>query len=257
MALTAKQRKRYARNLVLPGWGEAAQVKLAEAHVLVVGAGGLGSPCLFHLAAVGVGKLTLVEGDVVDPSNLQRQILHAAADIGRAKVESAGERLLALRPDLLLTTVPERLSAANALDLFAGCDIAIDASDTYETRFLCSDAAVLSGTPLVHGSVFRYEGQITTILPGEGPCLRCIYPAPPAPGIMPSGAEAGVLGVAPGVVGTLQAAEAIKYITGLGDLLVGRLLVYDSLSATFDELCVARCPTCPACGECPSIRGLG
>jgi adenylyltransferase/sulfurtransferase len=256
-SLTFEDRDRYARNLVLPGWGDAAQERLAEAHALVIGAGGLGSPCCFHLAAVGLGRLTVVEGDVVDASNLQRQILHATRDIGRRKIESAAERLLALRPDLDLATVPERLTAANALPLFATADVIVDASDNYETRFLANDAAVLTGKPLAHGSIFRYEGQITTILPGRGPCLRCIYPEPPAPGIMPSGAEAGVLGVAPGVIGTLQAAEVIKLVTGLGEPLVGRLLLYDSLSAIFEELTVCRNPCCAVCGECPTITALG
>ena len=255
-SLTPEQRERYARNIVLPGWGEEAQEKLAQAHVLVVGAGGLGSPCCFHLAAVGVGHLTLVEGDSVELSNLNRQILHSTADVGHQKTESAGERLRALRPDLDLETVPTRLTPGNALELFASCDTIVDASDNYDTRFLCNDAAVLANRPLAHGSIFRYEGQVTTVIPGEGPCLRCIYPEPPAPGVMPTGAQAGVLGVAPGVVGTLQAAEVIKLVTGLGEPLVGRLLLYDSLGATFEELAVSRNPHCAVCGDSPTITRL-
>jgi len=254
--LTPELKERYARNIVLPGWGEAAQQKLTEARVLVVGAGGLGSPCCFHLAAVGVGHLTIVEGDSVELSNLNRQILHSTADLGRRKAESAGERLKALRPDLDLEIVSTRLTRENALALFASCDVIVDASDNYDTRFLSSDAAVLANRPLAHGSIFRYEGQVTTIIPGEGPCLRCIYPEPPAPGLMPTGAQAGVLGVAPGVVGTLQAAEVIKLVTGLGEPLVGRLLLYDSLGATFEELTVSRNPQCAVCGDSPAITGL-
>ncbi len=255
-SLTAEQRERYARNLVLPGWGEEAQEKLAGARVLVVGAGGLGSPCLFQLAAVGVGHLILVEGDAVELSNLNRQFLHSTEALGRPKSESAAERLLALRPDLDLRVVPTRLTRENALELFASCDIVVDASDNYETRFLCNDAAVLAGKPLAHGSIFRYEGQITTIVPRGGPCLRCLYPEPPAPGVMPTGAQAGVLGVAPGVIGAMQAAEVIKLVTGLGEPLVGRLLLYDSLGASFEELSIVRNPQCAVCGEAPTITTL-
>ncbi len=248
--------ERYARSLVLPGWGTEAQTKLARASALIVGAGGLGSPCAFQLAAVGIGHLTIVEGDTVELSNLQRQILHTTADVGRPKVASATDKLRALRPDLGLETIEGRLSAENALRLFSSVDVVVDASDNYETRFLANDAAVLAGTPLAHGSVFRYEGQATTIVPGEGPCLRCIYPEPPAPGSVPDGAEAGVFGIVPGVVGTIQAGEAIKLITGLGDPLVGRLLVYDALSASFEELSIERDPDCAVCGEQPTITGL-
>ncbi len=254
--LTPELRERYARNLVLPGWGEAAQEKLAAARVLVVGAGGLGSPCCFHLAAVGVGHLTIVESDSVELSNLNRQILHSTLDLGRHKTESAAEHLSALRPDLDLRIVPTRLTSENALELFGSCDIIVDASDNYDTRFLANDAAVLAGKPLAHGSIFRYEGQVTTVVPRAGPCLRCIYPEPPTPGVMPTGAQAGVLGVAPGVIGTLQAAEVLKLVTGLGEPLVGRLLLYDALEARFEELAVARNPQCALCGESPTIRGL-
>jgi len=246
---TAEQLERYARNLVLPGWGLEAQQKLQDARVLVIGSGGLGSPCLFQLAAVGVGHLTLVEGDTVELSNLNRQLLHTTGRVGRPKVESAEETLKALRPDLDLTAIPERFTAANAQQLLTGCDLFVDASDNYETRFLANDAAVLGKRRLVHGSVFRYEGQIMDIIPGEGPCLRCLYPEPPPPGTMPSGAEAGVPGYVPGVIGTLQAAEVVKLITGIGEPLVGRMIVFDSLSTCFDELKVERNPECAVCGE--------
>jgi len=243
-----EQLERYARNLVLPGWGREAQQKLLDARVLVIGAGGLGSPCLYQLAAVGIGHLIIVEGDAVDLSNLNRQILHTTARLGRPKVASAEETLRALRPDLDVTAIPERFAAANALDLIAECDLFVDASDNYETRFLANHAAVRGRRRLVHGSVFRYEGQIMDIVPGEGPCLRCVYPEPPPPGTMPGGAEAGVPGYVPGVIGTLQAAEVVKLITGIGEPLVGRMIVFDSLATAFDELKVERNPECAVCG---------
>ncbi|MBM3497984.1 MAG: adenylyltransferase [Armatimonadetes bacterium] len=250
------QLERYARNLVLPGWGVEAQQRLQEARVLVIGSGGLGSPCLFQLAAAGVGHLTIVEGDTIELSNLNRQILHTTERLGRTKVSSAGETLQALRPDLDLTLIEARFTADNALELLADCDLFIDASDNYDTRFLANDAAVLGGKRLVHGSVFRYEGQLMDVLPGEGPCLRCLYPAPPPPGTMPSGAEAGVPGYVPGVVGTLQAAEAVKLITGIGEPVVGRMIVFDSLYMWFDELKVQRDPECAACGDAPTLTSL-
>ncbi len=255
-ALPAEQLERYARNLVLPGWGVEAQQKLQKARVLVIGAGGLGSPCLFQLAAAGIGHLTVVEGDTIDLSNLNRQILHTTERLGRSKVESAGETLRALRPDLDLTLTNARFAAGNALELLADCDLFVDASDNYETRFLANDAAVLARKPLVHGSVFRYEGQLMDIVPGEGPCLRCLYPSPPPPGTMPSGAEAGVPGYVPGVIGALQAAEVVKLITGIGEPLIGRMIVFDSLYMGFDELTVRRHAECPACGEAPAITRL-
>jgi adenylyltransferase/sulfurtransferase len=252
-ALSDEQLERYARNIVLPGWGLEGQQKLQEAHVLVIGSGGLGSPCLFQLAAVGIGRLTIVESDAVELSNLNRQILHTTERLGRPKAESAAQTLKALRPDLDLTIVPERFAAGNALDLIADCDLFVDASDNYDTRFLANDAAVFGGRRLVHGSVFRYEGQIIDIVPGEGPCLRC--PEPPAPGTMPSGAEAGVPGFVPGVIGALQAAEVVKLLTGIGEPLVGRMTIFDSLDTSFDTLIVERNPGCPVCGEAP--RGVG
>jgi len=254
--LTEDQLERYARNLVLPGWGMEAQKKLAAAKVLVIGAGGLGSPCLLQLVAAGVGNITLVEGDDIEWSNLNRQLLHGAADVGRLKVESATEKLMAFEPQLELNAVGEMFTPENALELMEGHDVLVDCSDNYATRFLANDAAVLSGTRLVHGSIFRYEGQVTVIAPGEGPCLRCVYPEPPAPGTVPSGKEAGVPGFAPGIVGAMQAAEVVKVLIGLGEPLIGRLLVYDCLSAAILEMNVERDPGCPVCGDEPSIISL-
>jgi len=254
---TDDQLERYARNLVLPGWGMEAQEKLAEAKVLVIGAGGLGSPCLFQLVAAGVGRITLVEGDDIEWSNLNRQILHTADHVGDPKIESATERLMAYEPQLDLTSVPEMLVPENALRLFAGQDVIVDCSDNYPTRFLANDACVLAKKPLVHGSIFRYEGQLTVIVPDEGPCLRCVYSEPPAEGTMPSGKEAGVPGFAPGVVGAMQAAEVVKLLIGLGEPLVGRLLLYDSLWGGTMEMNVTRDPQCPVCGNEPTITSLG
>jgi len=251
-----EQLERYARNLVLPGWGAEAQQKLQDARVLVIGSGGLGSPCLFQLAAVGIGHLIIIEGDVIELSNLNRQFLHTTDRLGRPKVESAGWTLGALRPDLDLTLIEARFTPENAADLLADCDLFVDASDNYDTRFLANDAAVLGRKRLVHGSVFRYEGQLMDIAPGEGPCLRCLYPSPPAPGTMPSGAEAGVPGYVPGVVGALQAAEVVKLLTGIGEPLIGRMIVFDSLYMWFDELKVERNPDCAVCGDAPTITGL-
>lgn len=255
-SFSEEQLQRYARNLVLPGWGLEAQSKLQGAHVVVIGTGGLGSPCLLQLAAVGIGRLTIVEEDTVELTNLNRQILHTSRRIGMAKVESAAQTLMALRPDLCLTLVNNRFTPQNALSLIADCDVFVDASDNYQTRFLANDAAVIAGKRLVHGSVFRYEGQIMDIVPGKGPCLRCLYPEPPPAGTMPSGAEAGVPGFVPGVIGTLQAAEVVKLITGLGEPLVGRMLVFDSLYTWFDELKVEPNPDCPVCGQQPVITEL-
>jgi len=256
-SFSEEQLERYARNLVLPGWGVEAQQNLQDARVLVIGTGGLGSPCLFQLAAVGIGHLTLVEVDAVELSNLNRQLLHSAERLGQPKIRSAAQTLRALRPDLDLTLIEARFAKDNALDLIANCDLFVDASDNYDTRFLANDSAVEGKKRLVHGSVFRYEGQIMDIVPGKGPCLRCLYPEPPAPGTMPSGAEAGVPGFVPGVIGTLQAAEVVKLITGLGEPLVGRMIVFDSLYTWFDELKVERNPECKVCGDGPRITTVG
>lgn len=254
---TEAEIKRYSRHILLPEVGGRGQEKIRAAGVLLVGAGGLGSPAAFYLAAAGVGRIGLVDGDVVELSNLQRQILHSTGDVGRPKVESAREKLLALNPDLLVEVYREHLGAANALDLIEGYDVVIDGSDNFPTRYLVNDACVLRGKPLVHGSIFRFEGQATTLIAGGGPCYRCLYPDPPPPGLVPNCQEAGVLGVLAGTIGVIQATEALKLILGQGRLLTGRLLVYDALDLSFREVRVRRDPGCPVCGEEPVIREPG
>jgi sulfur-carrier protein adenylyltransferase/sulfurtransferase len=247
--LRAAQKARYRRHLTLPEVGEAGQTKLLAARVLVLGAGGLGSPAALYLAAAGVGTLGIVDSDVVDASNLQRQVLHTVERTGQPKTQSAKEALTALNPDVQVVGFQERLTAANVERILQGFDVVLDGGDNFSTRYLLNDACVLFGKPLVHGSVFRFEGQVTTVLPQKGPCYRCLYPAPPPPELAPSCAEAGVLGVLPGVIGLLQATEALKLLLGTGTPLVGRLLLYDALGSHFRELHVRRDPQCAACGE--------
>lgn len=247
-ALSAEQRRRYNRHLQLPEVGEAGQVKLLAAKVLLVGAGGLGSPAALYLAAAGVGTLGIVDDDTVDASNLQRQILHATDRIGTPKVASARRAIAALNPDVTVVGHQERLTKANVCDLLAQYDLVVDGSDNFATRYLLNDACVLLGKPNIHGSIFRFEGQATTFVPGAGPCYRCLFPAPPPPELAPNCNEAGVLGVLPGTIGLLQATEAIKLILGVGDPLVGRLLTYDALAAEFRTLRLSRDPACPICG---------
>jgi sulfur-carrier protein adenylyltransferase/sulfurtransferase len=246
--LRAEQKARYRRHLTLPEVGEAGQAKLLAARVLIVGAGGLGSPAALYLAAAGVGTLGLVDSDVVEASNLQRQVLHTVERTGQPKTESAKEALAALNPDVQVVGFQERLTAANVARILQGFDVVLDGGDNFPTRYLLNDACVLFGKPLVHGSVFRFEGQVTTVLPHQGPCYRCLYPAAPPAELAPSCAEAGVLGVLPGVIGLLQATEALKLLLGTGNPLVGRLLVYDALGAHFRELQLQRDPACTACG---------
>lgn len=246
MTLTSDERRRYARHLALAEVGESGQLRLKSAHVLVVGLGGLGSPVAMYLAAAGVGRLTLVDGDTVDASNLQRQVIHGVAALGQPKVESARARLLDINPDVTVTTVNEPLSSTNAAALIGACDLVIDCSDNFPTRYLVSDVAVASAKVVVHASILRFEGQLTVFAPG-GPCYRCLFPAPPAPGVVPSCAEDGVLGVLPGMLGTMQANEALKVLLGIGAPLVGRLLVVDALSMSTHELRFARHAGCPAC----------
>jgi molybdopterin/thiamine biosynthesis adenylyltransferase/rhodanese-related sulfurtransferase len=246
--LTAEQRRRYARHLTLPEVGEAGQRRLLEAKVLLVGAGGLGSPAALYLAAAGVGTLGVVDDDTVDASNLQRQILHATDRIGTPKVESARRALAGLNPDVTVVPHATRLTKANVRELLAPYDLVVDGSDNFATRYLLNDACVLLAKPNVHGSIFRFEGQATTFVPGAGPCYRCLFPSPPPPELAPNCAEAGVLGVLPGTIGLLQATEAFKLILGVGDLLVGRLLTYDALAAEFRTLHLAQDPACPICG---------
>ncbi len=253
-AFTAEQLDRYARHLMLPEIGEKGQARLLKSRVLLLGAGGLGSPAALYLAAAGVGTLGIVDGDVVDASNLQRQVLHGTDRLGEPKVESAARTLSRLNPDVRVIPFAERLTRENVDRIFdQGWDVVVDGLDNFPTRYLVNDASVWKRVPVVHGSIFRFEGQVTTFWPGEGPCYRCLYPEPPPPGLAPSCAEAGVLGVLPGIVGTLQATEAIKIVLGLGDNLVGRLLQYDALGTTFRTFKLRRDPNCPVCGERPTI----
>jgi len=245
--LRADQKARYRRHLSLPEVGEEGQARLASARVLLLGAGGLGSPAALYLAAAGVGTLGIVDSDVVEVSNLQRQVLHRNADAGRPKTESARDALTALNPDVKVVTFAERLTAANVLSIVRGFEIVVDGGDNFPTRYLLNDACVQEDIPLVHGSVYRFEGQATTLLPGVGPCYRCLYPAPPPPELAPSCAEAGVLGVLPGLIGLVQANEVLKLLLGIGTPLVGRLLTFDALGTRFSELALRRDPACPTC----------
>ncbi len=247
--LSAEQRNRYQRHLLLPEVGEEGQIKLLDARVLLLGAGGLGSPAGLYLAAAGVGTIGIIDMDVVDESNLQRQVLHNTERIGMRKVESARQTLSALNPDLVVNTYDVRLGADNVLDIIDGYDVIVDGTDNFPTRYLVNDAALVRRIPVVHGSIFRFEGQVTVFDPYVGPCYRCMIPEPPPPELAPSCAEAGVLGVLPGIVGSLQAIEAIKLLLSLGETLTGRLLTYDSMDQSFRTFKVRRDPTCPACGE--------
>jgi sulfur-carrier protein adenylyltransferase/sulfurtransferase len=247
--LTGDQRARYSRHTLLPEVGEAGQLELLDASVLMVGAGGLGSPAAIYLAAAGVGTVGIVDYDVVDASNLQRQILHNLERVGQAKVESARETLTALNPDTKVVTYNERLGADNVLDIFAGYDVIVDGGDNFPTRYLVNDASLHLRKPVVHGSVFRFEGQVTVFDPYGGPCYRCLFPEPPPPELAPSCAEAGVLGVLTGIIGSIQAIETIKLLLDIGDGLAGRLLTYDGLAQEFRTLRVGRDPSCPACSD--------
>ena len=246
--LTADQRNRYQRHLLLPEVSEKGQQKLLESKALLLGAGGLGSPAGLYLAAAGVGTLGIIDMDVVDASNLQRQILHNMDRIGERKVDSAKKTLTAINPDVNVATYDVRLGADNILDIIDGYDVIVDGTDNFPTRYLVNDASLLKKIPVVHGSIFRFEGQATVFAPYEGPCYRCMIPEPPPAELAPSCAEAGVLGVLPGIVGSIQAMEAIKVILGLGEPLIGRLLAYDALEESFRTFKVHRDPECPACG---------
>ena len=247
---------RYSRHLVLPEVGLEGQGRLKAGSVLVVGAGGLGSPAALYLAAAGVGRLGLVDFDRVDASNLQRQVLYGSSSVGRPKLEAARERLADLNPEIRIETHATRLSSANALDLLGGYDVIVDGTDNFPTRYLVNDACVLLGKPNVHGSIFRFEGQASVFDAARGPCYRCLYPVPPPPGLVPSCAEGGVLGVLPGVIGVIQAIEAIKLILGRGETLIGRLLLFDAWAMSFRELALRKDPDCPLCGKRPSITTL-
>jgi len=251
--LTSEQKSRYARQLVLPGFGENAQRKLMDSSVLLVGAGGLGSPVALYLAAAGVGRLGIVDGDVVDLTNLQRQVLHRTCDTGLPKAASARRAVEALNPDVAVDAIRERFAEGNARELVRCYDLVVAAADNFPTRYLINDAACIEKRRVVHGAIFQLEGHVTVFDPPRGPCYRCLFPEPPRPATVPSSADAGVLGVLPGVVGCLQATEAIKLLTGLGKPLVGRLLTYDALGMDFRELRVERDAGCPVCGDSPTI----
>lgn len=253
--LTPAQLDRYSRHLLLPEVGESGQEKLLSSKVLLLGAGGLGSPAALYLAAAGIGTLGIIDNDAVDASNLQRQVLHGTSRLGAAKVESAAERIRDLNPDVKVVPFKERLTSANVDRIFdLGWDVIVDGLDNFPTRYLVNDASVWKNIPVVHGSIFRFDGQVTTFWPGKGPCYRCLYPEPPPAHLAPSCAEAGVLGILPGVIGTIQATEAIKIVLGKGEPLVGRLLTYESLKMQFRTLKLRRDPRCPVCGESPSIK---
>ena len=247
--LSDEQRNRYQRHLLLPEIGPSGQQKLLDSKVLVLGAGGLGSPASIYLAAAGVGTIGILDMDVVDWSNLQRQILHNSDRIGERKVESARKTLTALNPDVNVITHDVRLGADNVVEIMSGYDLVVDATDNFPSRYLVNDASLLTRTPVVHGSIFRFEGQATVFQPYMGPCYRCLFPEPPPPEFAPSCSEAGVLGVLPGIIGSIQAVEAIKLLLGIGEPLVGRLLAYDALAEEFRSFSFRRDPNCPACGE--------
>lgn len=256
MSFTEEQIKRYSRHIILPEVGGKGQKKLLSSKVLLIGAGGLGSPAAYYLAAAGVGTIGIVDFDVVDLSNLQRQILHSTNDIGKPKVESAKETLTALNPDVKVIPYKEKLTSENIMEIIRDYDVIVDGCDNFPTRYLVNDACVLSGKVNVHGSIFRFEGQATVFDPKNGPCYRCLYPVPPPPGMVPSCQEAGVLGVLPGIIGTIQAVETIKILLGIGNTLTGRLLLFDALRMSFRELKLKKDPACPVCGSNATIKHL-
>ena len=247
---------RYSRHLIMPEVGMDGQLKLKAASVLCIGAGGLGSPVALYLAAAGVGRIGIVDFDVVDYSNLQRQIIHGTPDVGRPKLDSARDRLNAINPEVTVETHDAAISSDNALDILAGYDIIVDGTDNFPTRYLVNDACVLLGKPNVYGSIFRFEGQASVFATKDGPCYRCLYPEPPPPGLVPSCAEGGVLGILPGVVGTIQATEVVKLIIGVGEPLINRFMIYDALRMRFRELKLRKDPECPVCGENPTVTEL-
>jgi len=255
LPFTEEQIKRYSRHIILPQIGGKGQRKLLQSSALLIGAGGLGSPAALYLAAAGVGKLGIVDFDVVDLSNLQRQVLHHGHDLGRPKVVSAAETIADINPDVQVVPHPVHLSSENIMDIIADYDVVVDGSDNFPTRYLVNDACVMAGKPNVHGSIFLFEGQATVFLPGQG-CYRCLYPEPPPPGMVPSCQEAGVLGVLPGVIGLIQAVETIKLILGLGRSLVGRLLLFDALAMEFRQVKLKRNANCPVCGDNPTVTQL-
>src|SRR5262245_4233364 len=256
VALSPQETQRYSRHLIMPEVGVAGQKRLKAASVLLIGAGGLGSPLGLYLAAAGVGRIGLVDFDAVDFSNLQRQVLHDTANVGRPKLQSALERLRAINPEVKYEGYETRLTAANATDICRNYDIIIDGTDNFPTRYLVNDVCVLLKKPNVYGSIFRFDGQASVFHPPHGPCYRCLYPEPPPPGEVPSCAEGGVLGILPGIIGVIQATEAVKLILGQGEPLIGRLLLYDALRMSFQEFKVRRNVKCPICGDHPTITAL-
>nr|MBA2488562.1 molybdopterin-synthase adenylyltransferase MoeB [Chloroflexota bacterium] len=249
IVLSQQQKQRYSRHLLIPEVGVAGQARLLDSKVLLIGAGGLGSPAMLYLAAAGVGTIGVVDFDTVDLSNLQRQVVHTTDRVGRRKTESAAETVRALNPDVTFVPHEEMLTGDNVERLIAGYDVVLDGTDTFETRYVLNDAAVRAGIPVVHASVFRFEGQLTVFKPFAGPCYRCLYPTPPPPELAPGCSVAGVLGVVPGTMGLLQATEGLKLLLNIGEPLVGRLLIYDALDGTFTELTLRRDPDCPTCGD--------
>jgi adenylyltransferase/sulfurtransferase len=255
-SLSAEESLRYARHLMLPEVGPEGQQKLRASRVLLVGAGGLGSPVALYLAAAGVGTLGMIDFDTVDASNLQRQILHGTSDIGRRKLDSARDRLAEINPFVTIEPFADRLTSANAMEIVGAYDLVVDGTDNFPTRYLVNDACVLLGKPNIYGSIFRFEGQSSVFWADRGPCYRCLFAEPPPPGMVPSCAEGGVLGVLPGIIGTIQATEALKLLLGVGESLVGRLLILDALRMRFREIKLRKDPQCPACGENPTVREL-
>ena len=256
MALSKDEIFRYSRHLILPEVGLAGQEKLSRAKILLIGAGGLGSPSGLYLAAAGIGTLGIVDFDKVDTTNLQRQIMHSTEWVGKPKAESAAARIKSLNPGTKVVIHPVRLDSTNAMEIFKQYDIIVDGTDNFQTRYLSCDAAYLLKKPLVYGSIFRFEGHATVFVPDEGPCYRCMYPEPPPPGSVPSCAEGGVLGVLPGIIGVIQATEAIKLVLGKGRTLMGRFLMYDAMNMSFRELKLRKDPTCPLCGKNKTVTGL-
>ena len=253
---TDEQIERYSRHIILPEVGGSGQQKMLEARVLLLGAGGLGSPAAYYLAAAGIGNLGIVDFDRVDLSNLQRQIIHSTERIGMLKTESAKKTIQALNPDVNVTLYNEKMDSSNIMSLIKDYDYVVDGSDNFPTRYLVNDACVMKNKTLIHGSIYRFEGQVTVFKPGDGPCYRCLYPEPPPPGMVPNCQEGGVLGVLAGVIGNLQVVEVLKLILGIGKPLVGKLLIYDALNTEFRSLRLRRDANCPMCGEKPTIKEM-
>lgn len=256
MELREDQIERYSRQIILPDIGGKGQEKLLSAKVLIIGAGGLGSPCALYLACAGIGKIGIVDSDKVELNNLQRQLLHSTKDVGRAKVESARDRLNGINQDVEIVPYNIRLTSENILEIIKDYDMIVDGSDNFPTRYLVNDACVLTDKPLSHGGIFRFDGQAITILPHQSACYRCLFSEPPPPGLVPSCQEAGILGAVAGVIGTIQANEVLKYVLGIGELLTGKLLVFNALDSFFRQVKVPRDAKCPVCGENPTIRKL-